>query len=60
MWSADAEYACWLGVLAVGGLLVGLLVMDQTRLVTLFRFYLGFISVLPQCDLSLYLSGISV
>ena len=39
--------ACWLVVLAAGGVLVavGLLVMDQKKAVALFRFYLGFISV---------------
>jgi hypothetical protein len=64
-WSRIAARVC--GVvsrrglfLLVGDVVVGLLVMDQQRLVAFFRFYLGFISVQSQCNLGFDLSVISV
>ena len=62
MWSANADCACWLGVLAAGGLLVvvGLLLLVAQNFGGLVFVYLSVISVLSQflsqflsqCDLS--------
>jgi len=62
MWSANADCACWLGMLAAGGLLVvvGLLLLVAKNFGGLVFVYLSVISVLPQflsqflsqCDLS--------
>ena len=62
MWSANADCACWLGMLAAGGLLVvvGLLLLVAHNFGGLVFVYLSVISVLPQflsrflsqCDLS--------
>jgi hypothetical protein len=62
MWSANADCACWLGMLAAGGLLVvvGLLLLVAQNFGGLVFVYLSVISVLSQflsqCDLSFYLS----
>ena len=62
MWLANADCACWLGVLAAGGLLVvvGLLLLVAQNFGGLVFVYLSVISVLSQflsqflsqCDLS--------
>ena len=62
MWSANADCACWLGVLAAGGLLVvvGLLLLVAQNFGGLVFVYLSVISVLSQFLSQFYLSAISV
>ena len=62
MWLANADCACWLGVLAAGGLLVvvGLLLLVAQNFGGLVFVYLSVISVLSQFLSQFYLSFISV